>query len=124
MTEERKFFRVIVCGGRDFRDADAVSGVLDAVLAKHPDLVVVQGGADGADRLAFDWAKAHGVPVSTFPANWEQLGRRAGPVRNATMLRVGAAGVVAFPGGRGTADMVRQAEAAGVPVWKPLGGKA
>jgi hypothetical protein len=34
------------------------------------------------------------------------------------MLELGPDGVVAFSGGRGTDDMCRQAEAAGVTVWR------
>ena len=56
-----------------------------------------------------------------FPADWIRHGRAAGPIRNEQMLREGCPDlVVAFhddPGlGRGTADMVRRALAAGVPV--------
>jgi len=44
-------------------------------------------------------------------------GRAAGPVRNAQMLAEGKPDfVVAFPGGRGTADMCKQARARGVKV--------
>lgn len=38
----------------------------------------------------------------------------AGPIRNSFMLALGPDLVLAFPGGRGTADMVRQASEAGV----------
>jgi len=50
-------------------------------------------------------------------ANWAGLGRKAGPIRNQEMLDQGRPNmVVAFPGGRGTADMVRRARGAGVEV--------
>jgi hypothetical protein len=48
-------------------------------------------------------------------ADWEKLGRSAGPIRNQAMLDEGRPDlVVAFPGHHGTADMVRRARAAGV----------
>lgn len=76
----------------------------------------MQGGASGADQLAVKWAEIHNIPVITFPANW-RIGRKGGPLRNAFMLSEGRPDlVVAFPGGPGTQDMVRRAEAAGVPV--------
>ncbi len=51
------------------------------------------------------------------PAEWSKYGRRAGPIRNKQMLDVGKPHlVVAFPGGAGTANMVKQAKAAGVPI--------
>ncbi len=105
--------RVLVCGGRDFNDADLVARTLDAEAITH----VIQGGARGADRLGYDWARKRKVPVSTFNADWQRFGPKAGPLRNQQMLDEGKPDlVIAFPGGRGTADMVRRALAAGVPV--------
>jgi predicted Rossmann-fold nucleotide-binding protein len=40
----------------------------------------------------------------------------AGPIRNRLMLDLGAHAVLAFPGGAGTANMVRIAQEADVPV--------
>jgi len=54
-------------------------------------------------------------------ADWETHGRAAGPIRNEKMLTWKPDLVVAFPGGVGTADLVRRAEAAGVPVQRFLG---
>ena len=114
-------FRLLVCGGRDYRDAATVARVLDAVLRKHGIASIIQGGADGADRLAAEWGWDHKIPVGTFNADWKAHGRAAGPIRNKKMLDEGEPdAVVAFPGGRGTADMVRQARAANIKVWEPL----
>lgn len=111
--------RVLVCGGRNFNDMARVFGWLDAVHAAAPITTLIQGGAAGADRLGLDWAKARGVPYLTFMADWKRYGRAAGPMRNAHMLTIGKPDlVVAFPGGSGTADMVRKAEAASVIVVK------
>jgi acyl-CoA synthetase (NDP forming) len=55
--------------------------------------------------------------VTSFPANWKKHGKSAGPIRNQLMLDVGKPDlVIAFPGGSGTADMIRRARKAGVPV--------
>ena len=108
---------VLVCGGRDYRNTERLNEVLTRLLAKHPDLTIVHGGAPGADLLAGDWAQAHDVPVTVFRAAWDRYGRRAGPIRNQRMLDEGKPHlVVAFPGGAGTADMVAKAERAGVAV--------
>lgn len=114
--------RVLVCGGRDFTDFNTLFGVMDRITTKRPITHVIEGGATGADRLAREWATSRGIAVSTFPANWELHGKRAGPVRNCRMLREGHPDlVVAFKGGRGTAHMVRISRDAGVRVletWK------
>jgi hypothetical protein len=54
--------------------------------------------ARGADTLAEEWAKVRGIPCT---ADWDDLGRKAGPIRNAQMLRKGRPElVVACPGRR------------------------
>jgi hypothetical protein len=57
-------------------------------------------------------------------AEWEKYGRLAGPKRNARMLEWKPNLVIAFPGGAGTSNMVKQANAAGVTVISVLGQAA
>jgi len=107
--------RVLVCGGRDYRDREAVSDALSALRNKIS--AVITGGAPGADSFAFDWAWENGFVVERYMADWKAHGRAAGPIRNQRMLDEGKPDLVlAFPGGRGTADMVQRAKAAGVEV--------
>lgn len=111
--------RVLVCGGRDFDDYKLIRQALDPLyLADKVDcFAVIQGGATGADKLARDWCVNRGVDYLNFAADWKQYGRAAGPLRNARMIAEGRPDLVlAFPGGRGTADMVAKARAAGIPV--------
>jgi hypothetical protein len=112
--------RILVCGGRDYANRNAVFAALDRVAYERGISVIIHGAARGADTLAADWAKARNVPALPFPAEWALHGKAAGPIRNQRMLDEGRPdGVVAFPGGNGTADMVRRAEDAGIKVWKP-----
>ena len=109
--------RVLVCGGRDFADDYLLRRTLFFLRELHGFDLLIHGGAGGADTLAGEWAVRQAIPVLVFPADWHKHGRAAGPIRNAQMLAEGKPDlVVAFPGGRGTANMVRQAKAAGVPV--------
>jgi hypothetical protein len=108
--------RVIVCGGRDFFDSNKGFAALDAVHAATPIKHLWHGNARGADSIADAWARARGVNVHPVPADWQKYGRRAGPKRNQNMLGQCPDLVIALPGGRGTADMVRRAKNAGVPV--------
>lgn len=104
--------RVLVTGGRSYNDWEAVCEHLTSLRPT----VVIQGGANGADCMARRWAQANNVPIITYEANWG-LGPTAGPIRNNFMLVDSMADLVlAFPGGRGTADMVRRAKAAKVTV--------
>jgi predicted Rossmann-fold nucleotide-binding protein len=111
---------LIVCGGRDYNNLAAVEHALYVVHAKKGITLLVEGGARGADQLARAWAIKNGVPHKTEEADWRTHGRAAGPIRNGLMLaKYKPDGVVAFPGGSGTADMMAQARAAGVKVWEP-----
>lgn len=104
--------RVLVCGGRTFDNWNMVH----RELSKIGPSVVIQGGARGADALAAKWADHNGVPLVTYPALLSR-GRKAGPERNAFMLADSRPDLVlAFPGGRGTVDMVSRAKAAGLEV--------
>jgi hypothetical protein len=110
--------RVIVCGGRDYSDALRVDQVLSKVWRKHPDAELVEGGARGADRLARQWADENGFNVLTVEAEWDRLGKSAGYKRNEAMAELdGVIGVVAFPGGVGTAHMIKIAESRKIPVY-------
>jgi len=110
--------RVLVCGGRDYADAKSVFAVLDNIRREYGPLTVIQGGASGADALARKWcATEPRVHMVNEPADWKTHGRAAGPIRNQKMLTEHKPDLVlAFPGGRGTADMVRRARAAGVRI--------
>lgn len=108
--------RVLVCGGRVFDDYKAMQLILDTQHEDEPITLLIHGDAVGADRLAARWARSRGVVAKAFPANWARDGKAAGPIRNSAMLLEKPELVIAFPGGKGTADMVRKALAAGVPV--------
>ena len=109
--------KILVCGGRDYTDRDAVFSFLDQLSGVTR---VIHGGARGADTLAGEWADARDITCDMYPANWDKYGKAAGAIRNQQMLdEARPDAVVAFPGGRGTADMVARATLAGVPVWRP-----
>lgn len=109
--------RVLVCGGRKFADCELVWRTLDQMQAEHGPLTIIQGGATGADFLAREWAyKQKRGGLINVPADWEQHGKSAGPIRNKAMLKENPDLVIAFVGGNGTANMVRQAEKAGLEV--------
>lgn len=131
-------FRVIVCGGRNYAtpqmdgragldhetalaELRKVCDTLDSLKRKHPNMHIVTGGATGADAAALAWAMRNEVSFEGYPANWSKWGDAAGPQRNTYMVALGADAVVAFPGGSGTAHMIRIAEKAGIKVWCPFG---
>ncbi len=122
---------VIICGGTDYILTPEDIHWLNTLARLHDIVKVLHGGAPGVDRAAKRWALSCGMEVQEFLARWTQEGISAGPRRNAKMLwyLLGTHGappvpatiaraVLAFPGNRGTADMVRKAHKAGVQVWE------
>lgn len=117
--------RVLVTGGRDYHDDDHIWNILTELnLRRGPITCIIHGAATGADTQAMLWAQmmdgcspTRHVRNAPFVADWRQYGKSAGPIRNARMIAEGKPDlVVAFPGSRGTADMVRRAKDAGIEV--------
>ena len=105
--------KLIIAGGRDYRLTEADHAKLNAIEGVSE---VVSGGASGADAGGEVWARARGLPVKRFPADWNTHGRAAGPIRNQQMAAYADA-VTLFPGGRGTDSMHREAVKAGLKMF-------
>lgn len=106
---------VLITGGRKYADKRTLFRILDELNPSR----VIHGDAQGADRLAGLWCKSRKRLEIKCHANWVKHGLAAGPIRNRKMLKKyydEISRVVAFPGGRGTADCVRQARLLGIRV--------
>ena len=109
--------RVLICGGRSFDDPEYLNFELDRIHQERKFNMVIHGAAIGADRQAGEWAAWNNIKVRWFAADWKAYGKAAGPIRNARMIADGKPElVIAFPGGKGTRDMIDKAEAAGIEV--------
>ena len=110
--------RVLVCGGRDFANVDHAWNALAWLADQRGGFsTIIHGGAPGADTIAGDFGKRRHLKVAVYRADWRKYGKQAGPIRNQKMLDQGKPDlVVAFQGGKGTADMVARATAAGIEV--------
>lgn len=95
-------YRVLVTGSRSWTAADTIYAALDGLLAEHGTLTVVHGAArDGADRYADNWAirkrnSFGAVTPEPHPANWAANSTKAGFIRNAYMVSLGADVALAF----------------------------
>lgn len=111
-------FRVIIAGGRDFKDYDLLVKTMNHLLSNvKDDITVVCGKARGVDTLGEQYAKEHGYSVQYFPADWNRYGKAAGYLRNTEMAK-NADALVAFWDGMslGTRHMIETAKARGLKV--------
>lgn len=132
--------KVLVYGGRKFDDRDRLYASLyrlaKEALSHNDPIVIIQGMAPGADRLAREWAIDSGHAFEDFPAEWTNFDlpgcvRRqhgsngawfnatAGHYRNQQMIDVGHPEcAVECPGGKGTADMRSRLKKNRIPIFK------
>ena len=111
--------RLLVTGDRVWNDPDMI--FMTIAKRQHRIQEVCQGGAAGADIMAFGACRDMHIICKTFPAQWKLYGRAAGPIRNQQMLdEFKPTQVFAFhdnlEASKGTKDMVRRAKKAGIPV--------
>lgn len=106
--------KVLICGGRYYDNWVAMEECLENFAITE----LVHGGASGADTLADNYAQSRYIGTIVYKADWDKHGRAAGPIRNKQMLdeNPDIEYVIAFPGGHGTANMVKQARERGVKV--------
>lgn len=109
--------RILVTGSRSWTDYETLKHKL-FVWGNHRSVVTVVHGdcPHGADKMADQAARKFGWHVERHPAAWELHGRRAGFVRNADMVALGADVCLAFikSASRGATMCARLAERAGI----------
>jgi len=113
--------RILVTGSRNWDDTETIAEALHLfyrALGKDRSIVLVHGGARGADAIAAEIWRNQGLPVEAHPADWKTHGRRAGFLRNQEMVRAGADVCLAFikDDSKGATMCANLAEQAGIPV--------
>jgi hypothetical protein len=110
--------RVIVCGGRDYKDRTRLFETLDRIVTNRGHIdALIHGNAKGADTLAHVWALSRDITTIPVPPDWQRYGPSAGPIRNRKMITEHNPDlVIAFPGGKGTKNMIELAHGASIEV--------
>lgn len=85
--------KLAIVGSRIFTDYDFLKDKLEPI--KNKVTTVVSGGAKGADTLAEKWADEHNIPKEIYYPDWNRQGKKAGFLRNKTIVEKSDA-VVAF----------------------------
>ena len=111
--------KIAFTGGAAFNDHTRIWDALDKVLAKHPDMTLLHGGAPtGAERIAACWAQARKVTHIAFKPDWTRHQKAAPFKRNDVMLETLPLGVLVFPGSGIQANLADKARKLGIPVWR------
>lgn len=115
-----KQFNLIVAGGRDYLDYKRMENVLFEFAEQHGEdylINIVSGMSRGADRLAVQFCRNHGVQLIEMPADWNQYGKSAGYRRNTDMAAI-SQGLIAFwdKSSKGTQHMISTAQSNGLIV--------
>ena len=133
---DTKDFKLIIAGGRKFNDFKTLCKVVDNLLAEKIKqgytIIIVSGGAKGADNLGGKYASLRGFQLEVMNADWKDIttppvsiaensygkyNRLAGMVRNHAMGDYADALVVFWDGlSTGTADMQGYMKKIGKPV--------
>lgn len=129
----RTLNRVIIAGCRDFKDYPRLEMEIDFMLQNLNtiDTEIVSGKQCtkikhglgkhekyGADYLGEVYARAKGINIIPFEADWNRFGKSAGPVRNREMAEY-ATHLIAFPSKKstGTRNMISSANEMGLKVY-------
>lgn len=110
--------KIIIAGGRDFDDYEAVCKALDSLLSGIDDeVLIISGGAKGGDFLGERYAREHGLAVIVYSAVWEKYGPKQTQSRNEQMAAI-TDRLVAFWDGqsKGTDFLIQFMRQLGKPV--------
>ena len=118
MDTRSREMKYIIAGGRDFGDNKQMNAAMGRILGRREEKpTVISGCARGADDMGAGIARANGMEVLKFPADWDKHGKSAGVIRNQQMAQE-ADGLIAFWDGKskGTKHMIEAATRCGLEV--------
>ena len=115
----KKGLKTIIAGSRDIGSQIARKYISQAVKDSGFNITeVVSGGARGIDHMGEMYAYGNSLDLKVFPANWNEHGKAAGPIRNQEMAKYADALIAIWDGkSRGTKNMINNAKKAGLEVF-------
>lgn len=112
--------RVVIAGCRDYHNYEEAKAYIDYVLSnirEGNEIVILSGGACGADALGERYAKENGFKLQKYPADWAKYGKSAGPKRNEQMAKIGDYVICFWDGkSKGTRSMIEYAKKFNKPI--------
>lgn len=107
--------KVLICGSRYYKNYDKILNIVKSLKDNFKNIVIIEGGASGADEFAKKVAIELHIDFKEYKADWKKYGRAAGPKRNQLMLDSENPDlVIAFhenlQSSKGTKDMINRAK--------------
>ena len=103
--------KLAVIGSRNFTDKEVLFDYLQKFIENNNVELIISGGAKGADRMAEQFAKEHGIETQIFKLEYAKYGRGAPFILNEKIIAT-CDTVIAFWDGesRGTKNALNTAE--------------
>ena len=106
-----------IIGSRDYPGSPETVATAIAQHSLAPTAVLC-GEARGPDTWGRLWAEQQGIPVISYPADWERYGRSAGMIRNREMIGASDAVLALWDGkSKGTGQAIKIARRWGISVY-------
>ena len=110
---------VLIAGGRDYSNLEVGAAYVTHLLSNllvNKRVTLIQGLARGADEVASLASTNLNINQLGFKAEWDKLGKRAGMVRNKTMVDISSYAIFFWDGvSKGTAHGIESVKARGIP---------
>jgi hypothetical protein len=101
--------KYLIAGSRDLQITSTQLRVILEILKiriSSKDTIVAGGCPTGPDEAARALSLIQGIPYKEFPANWEEYGKAAGPIRNNEMAQYADVLILIWDGqSRGSSNM-------------------
>lgn len=113
---EEENMKVLICGSRNINNPALILRAVEqsGMNPTH----IISGGARGVDTLVRHYARSAGIEFTEYLADWDKYGKRAGFLRNITMIGVSDAVIAIWDGeSRETKHSIDHATACGKPVF-------
>lgn len=110
----------IIAGSRSLKDWPNLYLLVSKAIRESKFNVgeIVSGNAEGVDQQGEKYAQEHDIPLRTFPADWDEHGNAAGPIRNEEMAEVADCLIAVWDGeSSGTKNMIETAKDKGLDVY-------
>ena len=112
--------RVVIAGCRDYNNYEEAKIFIDYCISdirKDYTVIIVSGGAQGADALGERYARENNFKIERYIAEWDKYGKSAGPKRNKKMAEISDF-VICFwdEKSRGTKSMIEYSKKCDKPI--------